>query len=260
MVNAPAGDDAPGSPWPPGAPDGPIPRRKLYQDVLDRLMRRIESGEIRPGDQLPPERELMAQYGVGRPAIREALQAMARSGIVEISHGERARVVVPTAQGLIAQIASGARHLLQVAPDTLGHLKQARIFLEAGTARMAAERATPRDVAALRGCVEAQRAPLPRLDAFLSHDMAFHREIARISGNPIFPAIVEAIFQWASAYDQPLVRAPGAETLTLDEHTRLVDAIEAHDADAAEAAMRAHLTRSNDLYRRLQREATDGAA
>lgn len=231
--------------------DGPIQRRKLYQDVRERLMRRIESGEIRPGDQLPPERELMTQYGVGRPAVREALQAMARSGIVEISHGERARVVVPTAQGLIAQIAGGARHLLQVAPDTLEHLKQARIFLEAGTARMAAECATPQDVAALRACVEAQRAPLPRLDAFLSHDMAFHRELARIGGNPIFPAIVEAIFDWAADHDRPLVRAPGAEMLTLAEHTRLVDAIEAHDADAAEAVMRAHLTRSDAMYRRL---------
>jgi len=237
--------------------EGPIQRRKLYQDVLERLMRRIESGEIRPGDQLPPERELMAQYGVGRPAIREALQAMERSGIVEISHGERARVVVPTARDLIAQIAGGARHLLQVEPDTLEHLLQARIFLEAGTARMAAERATPRDVAALRACVEAQRAPLPRLDDFLSHDMAFHREIARIGGNPIFPAIVEAIFQWAGDYYRPLVRAPGAEPLTIAEHTRLVDAIEARDADAAEAAMRAHLLRSDAQYRRPRAEGAD---
>ena len=73
----------------------PIPRRKLYQEVVDRLMQRIQGGEIRPGDQLPPERELMDYYGVGRPAIREALQALERSGIVEISHGERARVVSP---------------------------------------------------------------------------------------------------------------------------------------------------------------------
>jgi GntR family transcriptional regulator, sialic acid-inducible nan operon repressor len=232
--------------------DGPIQRRKLYQDVLERLMRRIESGEIGPGDPLPPERELMAAYGVGRPAIREALQAMARSGIVEISHGERARVVVPTARDLIGQIAGGARHLLQVEPHTLAHLLEARVFLEAGTARRAAEHATPADVAALRACIEAQRAPLPALDTFLADDMAFHRELARIGGNPIFPAIVEAVFQWAGDFYRPLVRAPGAELLTIAEHTRLVDAIEARDPDAAEAAMRAHLLRSDALYRRLQ--------
>lgn len=230
----------------------PIQKRKLYQEVLDRLMLRIQTGEIAPGAQLPPERELMEQYGVGRPAVREALQALERSGIVEISHGERARVVVPSAHSLIQQIASGARHLLQMQPETLEHLKQARIFLEEGTARMAAERATPDEVAELRARIQAHRDSLPRLDEFLVHDMGFHRAIARISGNPIFPAIVEAIFQWAAEDYQPLVRAPGAELLTLEEHTRLVDAIEAHDPDAAAAAVQAHLARSNELYRRIE--------
>lgn len=234
----------------------PIQKRKLYQEVLDRLMLRIQTGEIAPGAQLPPERELMAQYGVGRPAVREALQALERSGIVEISHGERARVVVPSAHNLIQQIASGARHLLQMQPETLEHLKQARIFLEEGTARMAAERATADDVADLRARIQAHRDSLPRLDEFLAHDMAFHRSIARISGNPIFPAIVEAIFQWAREDYQPLVRAPGAEQLTLAEHTRLVDAIEAHDGEAAAQAVREHLARSNELYRRIE-EAND---
>jgi len=233
--------------------DGPIQKRKIHQEVQDRLMRRIESGEIRPGDQLPPERELMELYGVGRPAIREALQAMERSGIVEISHGERARVVVPTAHDLIAQIGRGARHLLQVQPDTLEHLKQARLFLEAGTARLAAEHATPADVTLLRQRIEEQRAVASTHDEFLLRDMAFHREVARLGGNPIYPAIVEAIFEWASAWYQPMVRAPGAESLTLEEHARLVDAIEARDPDAAEAAMRAHLSRSNERYRSLMR-------
>lgn len=237
-------------------PDQPIQKRKLYQEVQDRLMQRIQTGEIAPGEQLPPERELMEVYGVGRPAVREALQALERSGIVEISHGERARVVVPSAHSLIQQIAGGARHLLQMQPETLEHLKQARIFLEEGTARMAAQRATAADVAGLRARIQAHRESLPRLDEFLSHDMGFHRELARISGNPIFPAIVEAVFQWAGDYYRPLVRAPGAEQLTLDEHGRLVDAIAAGDPDAAAAAMRAHLARSNELYRRIE-EARD---
>ena len=232
----------------------PIQRRKLYQDVVERLMLRIQSGEIRPGDQHPPERELMDVYGVGRPAVREALQALERSGIVEISHGERAKVVVPTASDLIRQIASGTRHLLQSQPDMLDHLKEARLFLEIGTARMAAQKAGPQDIEALRARIEEQRAALTQMERFLACDMAFHREIARVSGNPIFPAVIEAVFQWAGDYYQPLVRAPGAEQLTLQEHTRLVDAIAAHDADAAEEAVRAHVTRSNELYRRIEQE------
>lgn len=233
------------------AAESPIHRRKLYQEVLDRLMERIRSGEIAPGAQLPAERELMEFYGVGRPAVREALQALERSGIVEISHGERARVVVPTAGSLIEQIAGGARHLLHMQPDSLEHLKEARIFLETGMARLAAERATEDDIARLRQRLDEHRASMANLGKFLEFDMAFHREIARISGNPIFPAIVEALFGWASEYYQPLVRAPGAEELTLSEHRRIVEAIAARQPVAAEQAMREHLTRANALYRQL---------
>ncbi len=227
----------------------PIQRRKLYHEVLERLMARIESGEIAPGDQLPAERELMEFYGVGRVAVREALQELARSGIVEISHGERARVVVPTARLLIDQVAGGARHLLRMQPETLDHLIGARLFLEVGMVRQAAEKATPEDVQRLRERMEAHRASLVTLDRFLERDMEFHREIARISGNPIFPAIVEALFEWASAYYQAIVRAPGAESHTLAEHQRIIDAIARGDAEGAAQAMTDHLTRASDLYR-----------
>jgi DNA-binding FadR family transcriptional regulator len=226
-----------------------IERRKLYQEVLDRLMVRITSGEIAPGEHLPSERELMEFYGVGRVAVREALQELARSGIVEISHGERAKVVVPTAHLLIKQIAEGARHLLRIQPKTLDHLKDARLFLEVGMVRQAAEKATPEDVQRLRGRLAAHQASLTTLDQFLKRDMEFHREIARISGNPIFPAIVEALFGWASDYYHTIVRAPGAESLTLAEHQRIIDAIAQGHAEEAAQAMSDHLTRSSDLYR-----------
>ncbi|MBB5496651.1 transcriptional regulator NanR [Paraburkholderia sp. MM5384-R2] len=228
-----------------------IQRRKLYQEVLERLMERIQSGQVAPGEQLPSERELMETYGVGRPAIREALQTLERAGIVEIAHGERARVVVPTAQSLIAQIAVGTMHLLRTQPDMLDHLKSARLFLETGTARMAAERASDADIERLRAKVREQRAALADRDAFVECDMAFHREIALITGNPIYPSIVESIFLWAAEYYRPMVRAPGAEQLTLAEHERIVEAIARHDGEAAAQAMHAHLSRANALYGKL---------
>src|SRR5258706_13356058 len=78
----------------------PIQRRKLYQEVLDRLTARIVAGGFGPNDQLPSERELMESYRVGRPAVREALQHLERSGIVAITHGERAPIVVATPETL----------------------------------------------------------------------------------------------------------------------------------------------------------------
>jgi DNA-binding FadR family transcriptional regulator len=229
-----------------------IQRRKLYEDVLDRLMARIRAGEFAPGAHLPSERELMETYGVGRPAVREALQAMERSGIVEIIHGERARVVVPTAKGLIDQIAGGAAHLLRSQPDMLKHLKEARVFLETNIARKAAECATDEQMVLLQQKVQDQRDAISNLPEFILRDMEFHRTIAEISGNPIFPAIVQSLFLWANEFYQPMVRAPGVEELTLSEHQSIVDAICKHDGDAAADAMAAHLNRANDLYRRVE--------
>lgn len=227
--------------------DGPIQRRKLYQEVLDRLMARIEAGDFPPGAQLPSERELMDAYGVGRPAIREALQQLERSGIVTISHGERARVVLPTADGMLDQIGDAARYLLRVQPQSLEDLKEARIFLECGLVRLAAERATPAGLALLGQRLAEQRDASPQ--DFLACDIAFHRQIAALSGNPIFPAVVEGLLTWLGDHYTMLVRAPGAESATLHEHERILDAMAARDTEGAATAMADHLNRASDLYR-----------
>ena len=119
----------------------PIRRRKLSHEILDRLLARITQGELAAGDHLPSERDLMSQYGVGRPAVREAMQALERMGFITITHGERARIVAPTARTMIDQVALSARHLLATSATSLEQLKEARVFFEAGMVRIAAERA-----------------------------------------------------------------------------------------------------------------------
>ncbi|TIW41888.1 MAG: GntR family transcriptional regulator, partial [Mesorhizobium sp.] len=78
----------------------PIVRRKLSDEVFLRLKRLITSGELQPGDDMPSERELMERFEVGRPAIREAMQALSNMGLVAISHGERAKVLQLTAKSI----------------------------------------------------------------------------------------------------------------------------------------------------------------
>lgn len=231
----------------------PIQRRRLFQEVRDRLLQRIRSGEFGPGDQLPSERDLMLGYQVGRPAVREALQALARDGIVTITHGERARVTQPTAETVIDQIAGSASHLLHSAPGSLEHLKDARLFLETGLAERAAANATPEAVARLRLRIEAHERARQNLAAFLPRDMEFHREIAAMTGNPIFPAIIEAMFGWLGAYYVHLVRVEGAEDLTIAEHRRILEAIAAGDPPEARRAMHEHISRGNALYRKYER-------
>lgn len=232
--------------------DLPVRRRKLADEVEERLLALIRSQRLRPGEVLPSERELMARFRVGRPAIREAMQRLERMGLVQIRHGERARVAQPSVGQAIEQIGETMRHLLAHSPATLEHLKEARATFEKESARIAALRRQPADVARLRALLERQEAARSDAAAFIALDGALHREIAAISGNPIFPAVVEAVFNWLSRYHVRLVRVRGAEFLTLAEHRAIVDAIEAGDGARAAWAMEAHLMRANALYRHFE--------
>lgn len=233
-------------------PFEPIQRRKLYQEVVDRLVERMSSGMYQPGDKLPSERELMTQFGVGRPAVREAMQSLERMGLISISHGERAIITAPDAKTVIDQVATTVRHMLLSSTQTLEHLKDARLLFEVSMVRIAAEIAGGDDIERLRARLKAHHDSLHDLNRFLEMDKLFHREIATISGNPIYAAVSQAVFEWLEEFHVNLVRVQGAETITLDEHDAIFAAIAAHDPDAAAEAMNRHLTRANRKYRQLE--------
>jgi len=226
----------------------PIVRRKLSDEVFDRLKGMIVSGELAPGDAMPAERDLMARFGVGRPAIREAMQALAGMGLIAISHGERARVLAMTPQSVVRQVDRAAEIMLSTSPAALDHLKEARILFERGVVRQAAERAQDADIAALGALLDAQRAVLGRPDAFIAADMQFHTRITAICGNPILTAVSHSMLGWLKQYHTELLIWSGRENVTLVEHQELLDALAARDPEAAEAALVRHLERSRELY------------
>ena len=232
----------------------PIVRRKLSDEIFDRLKRLIESGELKAGDEMPSERELMERFGVGRPAIREAMQALAMKGLVEISHGERAKVLRVTARSIFQQVDLPAKILLAGSADSLEHLKSARIFFERGMVREAAARATPEDIARLEEKLAEQSACLGDAEGFIRADMEFHQEITRISGNPIYAAVSEAMLGWLRTYHTEMLIWTGRENFTLAEHREIIDCIREGDPDRAEQAMIKHLERSRALYSMRQQE------
>ena len=227
----------------------PIARRKLSHEVQERLLAALRAGEYPVGALMPSERELMARYAVGRPAVREAMQALQRMGLVDIVHGEGARVRALDAGTVIGQISDNAMHLLSGSPALLEELKEARLTFEVAMARRAAQHTRKADLSALRDALEAHRTAQGDPQAFLETDMAFHRAIAAVSGNSVFMAVSQAMLHWLQQFHGDLVRAPGVERTTFAEHEQLFERIAAKDPDGAAAIVTAHLTRAHRHYR-----------
>ncbi len=232
----------------------PPARRKLAEPIAEALLGDIRSGRLRPGDLLPSERDLMGRYDVGRPAIREAMQALQHAGLVEIRHGGRARVATPSLGQTVDRLGDAMRHLLAHSAASLENLKEARLLFETGMARLAARKRSERDLGRLRAILDAQRAAADDRERFVALDGDFHREIALIAGNPLCAVVSEAIFLWLRDFYLGAVSVVGLEKLTIEEHESLFAAIEAGDAELAARRMADHLERANELYRKSHLE------
>lgn len=228
-----------------------IVRLKLSDQVLEKLRSMIGKGELKPGDKIPSERTLMERFGVGRPAVREALQSLHTQGLITITHGERSRVNEISAKTVLDQSDDVARLLLEAAPANLEHLKEARRMFEIGIVRAAAEKATPEDIANLRDLLELQTSHLSNADkdkSFITADMRFHSAIADILNNPVISAVSASMLGWLQEYHDTLLQWTGKESITLTEHGRIIDALADNDPEAATNEMRSHLDRSRIMY------------
>ncbi|WP_319496936.1 transcriptional regulator NanR [uncultured Cohaesibacter sp.] len=228
--------------------DRKIVRQKLSDQVVDELRSMIRSGELTPDDYLPSERDLMQRFGVGRPAVREALQALHTQGLITIKHGERSRVNKVTATAVLDHVNEIARLLLYSAPKNFEHLKQARRMFERGIVREATRMAKEEDIKALRALIDRQEKELGNPGVFVEVDILFHTRIAEITNNPIIVAASSAMLRWLMEYQYELLHWAGNETITLREHSKIVDNIESGNEDAAVSEMQHHLDRTNRLY------------
>ncbi|TDK45645.1 FCD domain-containing protein [Antarcticimicrobium luteum] len=217
-----------------------IRRRKLYEEIASEIERRIHAGDYAPGDHLPSERKIMEEFGVGRPAVREALFALSKMGLVLIRSGERAVVTSPTPDVLIQEL-SGAARSLMATRDGVRMFQDARVLLEVALVRHAAVNATPDDIAELKEALDANRVAVNDRHRFNETDNAFHAQIVSIARNTVIDATYSGLSEWLFEQRQIAMLHPGSPQHAVEAHTRIFEAIAAKDPDAAEAAMRAHL-------------------
>lgn len=220
----------------------PLARKKLSEMVEEELEQMIRRREFAEGEPLPSERELMTFFNVGRPSVREALAALKRKGLVQISNGERARVSRPSADTIIGELSGMAKDFL-AHPGGIAHFEQLRLFFESSLVRYAAENASDEQIARLSKALEINSQSLDDNALFIRSDVDFHRVLAEIPGNPIFMAIHVALLDWLIAA-RPKVADKALRqhnSVSYQQHIAIVDAIRRRDPDEADRALQTHL-------------------
>src|SRR6266542_4027830 len=153
--------------------------------VVAHVRELIDRGSLGPGARLPPERDLAKEVGVSRPTVRAGLRTLAALGVVRSRRGSGTYIPEgPPTLGVDALSFLAALHKF-----TGDDVYEARRILEVGAAGLAAERATPDQLATLADDVSEMFASLHARQVFLVHDINFHRSIAAASGNPIVASL-----------------------------------------------------------------------
>lgn len=228
------------------APIQAIKRYRLFDQVAEHLSQMIYSGELKVGDALPSERELMERFQVGRPAVREALLWLNKKGLISVSSGERARVTEPDPKDILEQLSGAARFLLSQ-PQGVQLFQQTRLLVEVALAREAARKASPAQIAEMKQLL-ADNLASDDIPGFAQTDDAFHFAVARVSGNPVINALYEGVLELLQDQRHTSLKDPRAMVAAQNCHEAIFDAIEARDPDAAEAAMRRHLQDVETYY------------
>jgi DNA-binding FadR family transcriptional regulator len=206
-------------------------RPPLADEVTAKLRGMIQTGEWPLQQRIPSETELMSGLGVSRGTLREAVKALAHSGMLEVRRGDGTYVRATS------EISGAARRLYKEHTDV--HVLEVRVGLDTQAARLAARHATADDVAAMRALLS------ERGDAWHAEDFArwaladwgFHERVAHASGNPL---LHELYVSFGDVFHADLLkqhRRAGFNGLPDSGHGELVDAIEAHDGDAAVASV-----------------------
>jgi len=216
-------------------------------EIAGMLAEEVHAGILEVGAMLPSERDLCERFGVGRTTIREAVKRLEGMRLVELRKGYRPRVAYPTLTQLMGSI-SAASGLFFRGTEGGAHMEQARLFLETSLARYAAQSATPAQIGKMVAAIEKGDKALDDLPAFRIADVEFHRALAEVPGNPIFVALHDAFVGGL------MMSRPGPKDVVShnrrsnDEHKGVVQAIIAHDAEAAVTILTKHLTRNYAIY------------
>jgi GntR family transcriptional repressor for pyruvate dehydrogenase complex len=211
---------------------------RLYEQIVQQIEDSVLNGSLKPGDQLPAERELAQRLGVSRTAVREAVKALREKGLVEAYSG----------RGTF--ITDGTTHAARQSFDLMvkigqqegsNHLAELRLILEPGIAAMAAMRIEEEHLAAMREAVAVMDRSQKDPEAYIEADLDFHLALAEAAANPLILSLIDSIVALLREQRIKIFNVEGGPQRGQVHHKRILDAMERRDPEMARAAMAAHL-------------------
>ena len=211
---------------------------RLYEQIVKQVEESILSGQLKPGDQLPAERDLAQSFGVSRTAVREAVKTLREKGLVEAFSGRGTFVTNGTSQAIRQSLDLMIRINQQ---EGSAHLAELRLVLEPEIAGLAASRIDGQLLGTMRETVAIMERNLQDREAYIEADLDFHLALAEAAGNPLILSLLDSIVGLLREQRSRIFEVEGGPERGQYHHKRILAAVEQRNPEAARRAMREHL-------------------
>jgi len=210
----------------------------VTDEAIEKIKAMIVSGELSPGDRLPPEKELSERLGLSRNSMREAVKALEVIRVLDVRRGDGTYVTSLEPHLLLEAISFVAD---MHDDDSLLEIFAVRRMLESQATGIAATLGTAEEIDALQAELDGIDSDVS-VDALVEHDIRFHREIVRMAGNTYLASLIESLSgQTVRARIWRGLTEQGAVERTLSEHRAIADAIAQRDPNLATSLTTAHI-------------------
>ena len=221
----------------------PLHQKRIYEEITHRLQSLVETGDLKPGDRLPPERQLASLFGVSRNSVREAIKSLEQKGVLESRPGAGTFITAGSEADLTRQfgeIFAQERH-------RLGDIFELRLLLEPQIAHLAAQRISARTLKELHGIMEAYDLALREGRPVYEIDQSFHDAIAAATGNSSIVRLMEEMHDMLSESRDEALQSPARSRTSLEAHMKILEALRRRDPQGARVAMTEHLEHARDI-------------
>lgn len=230
----------------------PVNTGRLSEEIVEQIKLAIRTGQLEPGDRLPPERELAARFGVSRVSVRDALRILEAGGLIEIRVGARGGAYM-TAPGS-AMVGEGIAHMLMLSSISAGEVAEARIVFELAVVPLVCERATDDDLAVLTEICEESAAAVANGDYRVELSARFHIAFARATHNNAIGLLIESFREpLLMSLERAREAVPNMGRTGVKEHRALVEAVRRRDVENARRIMARHLGRTRRRLAEIDR-------